>query len=251
MLCSPCIGGGCVFKGVTLTPDFSASGGWPILPQASAREGVREVCDRGCDMVRQGISPTALTEWHVSLRDQLYLRGLRTNTQVLSAPSIIAHTTCALRLSTSTPPPYPKLTPGPQAPHETTGAACKEAESQLRFHHAGRGESMRMSRLLYSTTLDRDLFPPDDPAFEHLLLWQRMGLWHQDRGMLRHKLLALPKDVPYSVSELQHSLHSHGLDTTTSDDLPFSVMAGLGHNGMCVLRVYLRRLSAFPDAVSN
>ena len=55
---------------------------------------------------------------------------------------------------------------------------------------------MHMSRLLYSATLDLDLLPPpDDPAFEHLLLWQHMGLWHQDRGILRHKLLALPKDV--------------------------------------------------------
>ena len=114
------------------------------------RKGVREVYDRGRDMVRRGVSPTALTKWHASLCDQLYLRTLRTNAQVLSAVSITAHTKHALCLRRSTPRPCPKLTPGPQAPHVTAAAACKEAESHLRFYHAGRGESMCMSRVLHT-----------------------------------------------------------------------------------------------------
>ena len=217
-------------------------------------EGRGEGADEssGAPSPDEGPPPTvALVEWHVSLRDQLFLRGMRSKAQLLNAVSITSNTTRALRLKRSTRKPYPELAPGPQAPCEATATALAEAESRLRFYHAGKGDGMHMSRLLCNAAPDPDLFPLDDPAFEHLLLWQRTGLWHQDRGVLKHRLLALPKDVLYSVPELQYSLSRHGCDTTTGDDLPFSVMACLGHDGLCALCVYLWCLSVYLDAMSN
>ena len=64
-------------------------------------------------------------------------------------------------------------------------------------------------------------------------------------------MLDLPKDVEYSVPELQYSLSRHVSNTRTGDDLPFSVTTGVGRDGFYALRVYLRRLTVYPDVVSN
>ena len=75
------------------------------------------------------------------------------------------------------------------------------------------------------------------PSFAASQLWQHAGLWHQDGGILKLRLLALPKDVQYSDPGVHFSLSCLGCDTTTGDGPLLRVMAGLGHDGLCVLRM--------------
>ena len=82
---------------------------YPIVPPASLRVSAAVIMHRGRVLAKQVAKATDIQQWHKSIQDLLYQRGLKLNSEVLNTISITSHTMKAIGVKKSLPVPYPEI----------------------------------------------------------------------------------------------------------------------------------------------